>query len=367
MYRHHTKIVSGIIALLLFVVFVGQVAAKQSNATVLADFTPRDIDVEIRGSGSSLPEPVYNEFIVDYRGVAGNVDVRYRTVDNKEGLENLVLRNDHFAATDVIQESDVLEDDHLYVPMMLAPIVITYNNDSLELDSTTLRFSADTLARIFRGDITNWNDEAIADENRNVTLPDKEITVVYHINESGSSSILTTYLDQIDPSHFEPTASFEPEAKRSGANGDSEAAVTIKTTDGAIGYVAYNYAKGKNLPLSWIQNPSEKWIRPSLASTAFAARDVAYPSDLRVDIVNSSFEYAYPLAGFTWLVIKRDDYDEPEPAQAVTDFIYWTLQEEQRTKALKLWYAPIPNEAYDRAIEQLEKVRVNDEQVFIKP
>ncbi len=348
---------------------VHQATASTARTNVLADFTPRDLDVELQGSGTTMLEPLYDELIQDYQEVAQDVDIDYRGVGSEQGIADFVHAGYDFAATDSVIESSELDDDHLYVPILVAPLVISYNRNSLDIGDTPLKFSGKTLAGIFSGEISRWNDEAIAEENPRHDLPDEPITVIYRTDGSGASSLLTSYLDTFDPDTFNPTEQFDPPAdQRVGVEGNAEAARTINSTDGAIGYVAYYYAIQENLPLSRLQNQtSNKWIRPSQISTSFAAQDARYADRDPSKIINETHEYAYPLAGFTWLVIERFEYDRKETAEALTDFIYWTFEEEQQRTVLQEGFTPLPDEGKDKAIDQLEKVQVDDEEVFDRP
>lgn len=352
--------------------YAEHVVATGRYTSPLADFTPRDLDVDIRGSGDRLAEPLYHQFIVDYGSVAGKVDVSYDGVPSKEGIEHVQQDSYEFAGIDSVVEFDnVDEDRYLYVPLVMAPIVITYNKESLKLGNYTLNFSGETLARIFNGEVTKWNDEAIANDNPHLTeaLPDREIVVVYRSDSAGVSSVLTTYLDKFMPSAFVPTDMYTPDAaRREGVDNETNMASRIYASDGAIGYVTYHYARLENLPMSRILNTSsQKWIRPTLASTAWAASGISYPSNPRMDITNSTKEYAYPLAAFTWVVVKRYDYKNLQQAQAVTDFVYWMLDEPQWIRTIEEGYVPLSDDGQRKAIERLEKVEFDDKRVFDRP
>lgn len=371
----HTRFVLFLILTSMLVLPAGyaeHVVAMSRYTSPFADFTPRDLDVDIEGSGDRSAEPLYDQFIVDYGSIAGKVDVSYDGVPSKEGIENVQHNSYEFAGIDNVEAFDDLDEDrYLYVPLVMAPVVITYHKESLKLGNYTLKFSGDTLAKIFKGDVTTWNDEAIANDNPNLTeeLPDTEIVVVYRSDSAGVSSVLTTYLDKIRPNDFDPTDEYTPNApKREGVDSETKMASRINATNGAIGYVTYHYARSKNLPMSSIRNTSsQKWIRPTLASTAWAASGISYPDNPRMDITNSAEEYAYPLAAFIWVVVKRYDYGTLEHAEAVTDFVYWMLDEPQWLRTIEEGYVPLSDDGKRKAIELLEKVEFNDERVFQRP
>lgn len=361
--------------LIVPVLFIGQVSA---NPTLQDDFTPRDIDVRLNGSGATFPEPVYQRLIKNYKDVNPNVKINYQGVGSGQGIADFTGGVTDFGGTDAVVPSDEFTGDELHVPMVMGPVVATYN---LDIGKKSLQFTGEVLERIFRGDITSWKDPAIVDiqsetvKERLDALTNTDITVVVRSDSSGTSSIFTTYLEAINDT-WTATKKFETD------NGDilsadinlsaqpknNGVASKVKETSGAIGYVEFIYAKTNRLPTPRIKNNHDdgKYIRPSLQSTVRAAANQNYPDDLRMDIVNNTADkYAYPIAGFTWLLVHETNYTDLQKAQAVTDFVCWALQPEQQTTQKRMGYASLPGDARAKSIEQIKKVKVGDEAAFL--
>lgn len=360
--------------LIVPVLFIGQVSA---NPTLQQDFTPRDLDVRLNGSGATFPEPVYQRLIKDYKDVNPNVKINYQGVGSGQGIADFTGGVTDFGGTDAVVSSDEFTGDELHVPMVMGPVVATYN---LDIGKKSLQFTGDVLERIFRGDITSWKHEDIVSiqsetvQERLNNLTDDNITVVVRSDSSGTSSIFTTYLEAINDA-WTATKKFETDNGTILADGmnivaqpkNNGVASKVKETPGAIGYVEFIYAKTNRLPTPRIKNnhADGKFIRPSLQSTVRAAANQDYPTDLRMDIVNNTNDqYAYPIAGFTWLLVHETGYTDLVKAQAVTDYVCWALQPEQQTTQKRMGYASLPGDARAKSIEQIKKVTVDGTKAF---
>ena len=143
-------------------------------------------------------------------------------------------------------------------------------------------------------------------------------------------------------------------------------------TDGAIGYVELIYALGNKLPAPKIKNAAGKFVDPTLASVSAAAAAFLpqTPDDLRVNIVNPpagtpDADAAYPISGYTWMLVNGEMADA-DKAQALTDFLYWSLTEGQKA-AEGLGYAPLPSSVQEKAIAKLSQVKGNGQPAFTMP
>ncbi|MBC8078480.1 MAG: substrate-binding domain-containing protein, partial [Chloroflexales bacterium] len=132
---------------------------------------------------------------------------------------------------------------------------------------------------------------------------------------------------------------------------------------GAIGYVELIFALANKLPVSSVKNSKGNFVTPSLQSVAAAASGIEYPASLAVSITNPPGEQAYPIAGFTYLLVRQNTYTDANKAQALTDFIYWSLTDGQGA-ASRLGYAPLPDQARRLAIGQLRKITVGGQPAF---
>jgi phosphate transport system substrate-binding protein len=365
----HKHIQRSLVLLVLAVLIVPMAFVSQANAEGDAElaFAPRNADVTLVGAGATFPEPLYQRLIKDYKSVASNVSISYTGIGSSGGIRNFTNGTTDFGGTDAVVPSDEFTGEELHVPMVMGPVVATYNVPGV--GRKALQLTGDTLAKIFTGEITKWNDAAITSINPGRTLPDLDITVVYRADGSGTSSIFSTYLHAIDSANFEPTKNFvdniNDQVKAEGKERNSGVAAGVRETEGAIGYVEYTYARTNYLQVAWLQNQAGNFIRPSLTGTSLAAQGANYDTadGVRIDIVNppdtEATKFAYPIAGFTWLLVHESEYTDLTKAQGIVDFIYWALQEGQQITHKRMGYSPLPEAARAKSYEQICKVKVD--------
>jgi phosphate transport system substrate-binding protein len=230
----------------------------------------------------------------------------------------------------------------LHVPTVLGAVVVTYNLP--ELSGAPLRFDGATLADVFLGRITKWNDTRLAALNPGAKLPAKDIIVVHRSDGSGTSFIFTDYLAKVSPTWKEKVGSATSVQWPVGLGGKGNEGVTqqVKQSDGAVGYVELIYATSNDLPYGDVKNAAGEFIRPSLKSvSAAAAEELPQDTDFRVSITDAKPADAYPISSFTWLLIQSRPRD-PAKGEELRKFIDWMLQPEAQRMAADLHYAPLP-------------------------
>lgn len=329
-------------------------------------WAPRPLTASLKGSGATFPAPLYAAWIEAYKKVNPSVTISYQPVGSGQGQRDFIGYLTDFGGSDAALSARRVETeapDAMHVPTVLGAVVPTYN-----LAGVTLRFSPETLAGIYLGAIKKWNDPRIAADNPGVRLPSTAITVVYRSDGSGTTSIWTDYLSKISADWKSRVGSGNSVRwpVGVGAPGNAGVASTVRSTKGAIGYVELVFALANKLPVPQVKNAAGNYITPSLETTTAAADGVTIPANLVVSITNSPNPNAYPVAGFTYLLVRATTYTDVTKAQALTDYIYWTLTEGTGA-ATRLGYAPLPANVRVKAIEQLQKVRVNGQPVFDAP
>lgn len=352
-------------------------APTAAGSAATGSFKARDVTAKLTGSGASFPDPIYQKWIKDYKAVASNVEINYQSVGSGQGRKDFfggvtdfggsdkfASNNELKAATD--PTTGTLKTDVLHIPTVLGAVVATYNLPGV----SKLQFSGETLAGIFLGTITSWNDPKIAADNPGVTLPDTEIVVAHRSDGSGTTSIFTNYLSSVSPEWKSKVGAGDTVQWPVGQGGEKNPGVAaiVQQTEGAIGYVELIYAAANNLPEPAIKNAAGKYVAPTLESVSAAAQGflAKTPDDLRVNIVNPpEGENAYPIAGYTWVLVAKEQKDEAK-AQALTDFLYWALTSgSESAKALN--YAPLPDEIREKAIAKLGQISVNGKPAFTMP
>ncbi len=322
--------------------------------------------VTLSAAGATFPLPFYNLAIKNYTDDK-NVAISYGGVGSGGGIRSLKDQVVDFGATDAFlndgQEAE-MPAEIVHIPTCIGAVVIAYNLEGI----ADLKLSNENLQDIFMGRITNWNDEKLAASNPGVTLPDKAVTVVHRSDGSGTTYIFSDYMSKI-------SADWETEVGRGkslkwpvgiGAKGNPGVAGTIKQTDGAVGYIGSEFAFAQKIPYAQVENSVGNYIVPSLASISAAAKgDV--PADTKIMLTNSSDPEAYPISGFTWIILyKEQNYNQRSKAQAeaTLEFLTWLLEKEAQALAQQVNYAPLPEETVAHARKILSSVTFDGEVIL---
>jgi phosphate transport system substrate-binding protein len=239
----------------------------------------------------------------------------------------------------------------LHIPTCAGAVVVTYNL----VGNPKLRFTPDIIADFFLGKITKWDDPRISAINPGVKLPDTNITVVHRSDGSGTTSIFSNYLSKVSHEWNEKVGSGTSLNWPIGLGGKGNPGVAglVQQTPGSVGYVELIYALGNKMPYGMVKNAKGNFIDATISSTSLAA-NIELPDDMRVSLTNTNAADGYPISGFTWiLVYKEQNYGEkPEPrAREVVKLLWWMTHEGQKY-AEPLQYAPLSK----RAVEKAEKL-----------
>jgi phosphate transport system substrate-binding protein len=221
--------------------------------------------------------------------------------------------------------------------------VMTYNLPAVA--SSKLKLDGPTIADIFLGKITKWNDRRLAAANPGVTLPNQDIIVVHRSDGSGTSYIFTDYLSKVSPEWKTRVGNANSVNWPAGLGGKGNEGVTqqVKQSEGALGYVELIYAISNQLPYAEVKNAAGTFVDPSLASVTAAAASATFApdTDFRVSITDAPGADAYPIASFTWLLVKPDMADAAK-ARSLKAFLEWMVTDEAQQMAAQLHYAPLP-------------------------
>ncbi len=301
--------------------------------------------VALTGAGATFPNPIYTKWFDTY-GKATGVRINYQSIGSGGGIRQFTEGTVDFGATDgpmSTEQMAAVNNDVLHVPTVLGADVLTYNLPAI--GSSKLVLDGDAIAGIFLGRITKWNDPKLAGLNPGLKLPSTDIIVVHRSDGSGTSFIFTDYLSKVSPEWKAKVGAATSVNWPIGLGGKGNEGVTqqVKQTEGAIGYVELIYAASNGLAFANIKNSAGKAVTPNLASVTAAAQSANFTpdTDFRVSITNPPGADAYPIASFTWLLIKPSNPD-PVKAKQIKDFINWMLSPEAQRMAADLQYAPLP-------------------------
>jgi phosphate transport system substrate-binding protein len=318
--------------------------------------------IVLNGSGATFPEPIYVKWAGEYHAANPGVQVNYQGIGSGGGIEQFTDGITDFGASDAPMSDDELAaaqakgGDVLHIPTVVGSVAITYNLPGV----TDLKLDGPTLADIYLGTITKWNDPKITALNPGVTLPGDDIKVVHRSDSSGTSYIFTGYLTAVSPDWSSKVGQDKaPEWPTGiGGQGNDGVAAAVQQTQGGIGYNELAYALQNKLAYASLKNANGEWIKPSLDSTTAAGQGVTYPDDLRFSLLNSKAPGAYPIVSATWQLLWQDPSKagmSRDKAKALVQFVTWELSTGQKL-APDLNYAPLPTDLQSAAIKLLDSV-----------
>ena len=321
--------------------------------------------ITLTGAGSSFDNPLFSKAFAEYTTTNPDVRVNYQSVGSGAGIKQLTEKTVDFGATDAPMTDDQLTaaggaDAVVNIPITLGAVAVIYNLPGL---SAPIKLDGATLANIFSGKITAWNDDAIKTLNDGVDLPDTPISVVVRSDGSGTTNIFTTYLASVSDD-FKSSVGVGLSVKWPvgiGAKGSEGVAGQVGQLPGAITYVELSYAVQNTLATADIENSAGAFVAPSAAgATACAAASASsLPDDLRIMIAGCTGDDAtiYPISGFSWVVLFKDQSDSAK-GQALVNLLYWMLTTGQQYGP-DLSYAPLPEAVVNKAVERLGTVESN--------
>jgi phosphate transport system substrate-binding protein len=220
-----------------------------------------------------------------------------------------------------------------------------------------LKFTPEVVTQILTGRIRRWNDPQIRNINPNMPALDLPIEVVRRSDESGTTYILSEYLAKVSPLWKETMGTGKALTWNvgQGAKGNQGVAGMISQTLGSIGYVELTYALANNMKTVALMNRAGNFVAPNTQAVSLAGA-MEIPDDTNISLTDSSAPSGYPISGFTWVVVyKEQDYANrsSQRAQELVKLLWWVIHEGQAF-AKPLHYAPLSGEA-QRAAENLLK------------
>ena len=302
----------------------------------------------LNGAGATFPAPVYNEFAANLQDKQGTT-VNYNAVGSGEGVAQYTVGTIDFGASDSPlkpQERTAAEAKNgptLQIPTVFGAITISYNLPGVK---TGLKLDGPTVADIFAGRVTKWNDPKIASANPGVALPSAAITSCHRSDSSGTTKNFTKYLAAYD-STWEAKIGVDKTVKwpgGTGAKGNDGVAACIKQTQNGVGYVEQAYALQNNFTFASVKNKSGAYIDPTLESTSAAGEGLTVPADFDFSPIDAAGAKAYPITSTTFLLVAVDGCKHGKTktqTQLVKDWVDYALSGGQSV-AKQLEYASLP-------------------------
>jgi phosphate transport system substrate-binding protein len=362
MKSRNIKITSTIVLALLFAGIMAQTIGfggigrqlSQPRAIQQAP-TPLNLAITLSASGATFPIPLITQYAAQYHASNPNVTITYAGGGSGRGQRDTMNKTVDFAGSDAPLSTSqrVLTPGILHIPETIGSVVPAYNLTGI---ATGLHLNGSTLANIYLGNIVNWNDPAIQQQNPGTSLPAQAIKVAHRSDSSGTTFIWTSFLCLDDTTWCSTvgvsTAVTWPVGV--GASGNLGVATYVKNTPFALGYVELNYALQNSMTFAAVKNPAGNYILASLQTTSWAVSNstATLPPGSgdwsSVSLLNAAGAQTYPIASFTYFLVYQElnvvptmDLTDGVQANALKAFLNWVITTGQ-TFAPALSYVPLP-------------------------
>jgi len=315
------------------VILAGAMLVPSTWATFAAD---------ISGAGATFPYPIYAKWADAYKKETG-IGLNYQSIGSGGGIKQIQAKTVTFGASDMpLTPAELDKSGLVQFPTVIGGDVAVVNIEGIK--SADLKLDGTTLADIFLGKVTKWDDASIKKLNPNAKLPSQAIAVVHRSDGSGTTFIFTDYLSKVNADWKSKvganTAVEWPVGI--GAKGNEGVANNVANTKGSIGYVEYAYAKQNNLVTVSMINKDGKVIAPTAGSFQAAAANVDWEKaeSFYVILTDEPGANSWPIAGATFILIHKKPAD-PVAASGALKFFTWAYAKGGKM-AEELDYVPMP-------------------------
>ncbi|MBN9602950.1 MAG: phosphate ABC transporter substrate-binding protein PstS [Afipia felis] len=306
---------------------------------------------DITGAGATFPFPVYSKWADAYKKETGN-GLNYQSIGSGGGIKQIQAKTVTFGASDMPLKAEQLEKDgFVQWPMVMGAIVPVVNLEGVKAGEMV--FDGETLANIYLGKITKWDDPAIKKLNPKVNLPSTAIAVVRRSDGSGTTFNFTNYLSKVSADWKskvgEGTAVEWPVGV--GAKGNEGVSANIGQTKNSIGYVEYAYAKQNKLTYTGMVNSAGKTVQPTVPAfqAAAANADWSKAPGYYVILTNQPGDASWPITAATFILMHKVPTDKAASDEALK-FFKWAFEKGGKM-AEELDYIPMPASV----VKQIEK------------
>jgi phosphate transport system substrate-binding protein len=311
---------------------------------------------DITGAGATFPFPIYSKWADAYKKQTGN-GLNYQSIGSGAGIKQIVSKTVTFGASDMPLKVEQLDKDGLVQwPMVMGAIVPVVNLEGVKAGEMV--FDGPTLADIYLGKITKWDDPAIKKLNPNVKLPSEAIAVVHRADGSGTTFNFTDYLSKVNPDWKGKvgvgTAVEWPAGV--GAKGNEGVSGNIGQTKNSIGYVEYAYAKQNKLVYTAMVNKAGKTVQPTTETFQAAASnaDWTHAPGYYVILTDQPGDMSWPITASTFILMHKNPADKAASAEAIK-FFKWSFENGGKM-AEELDYIPMP----DNVVKLIQKTWSTD-------
>lgn len=314
----------------------------------------------LTGAGSTFVQTIVEEWIAAYERTCPKSTVGFQGVGSGAGIQQLTSGTVGFAASDVLltpSEHQALVAKGgpvLQIPWAAGGVALEYHLTGVR----NLRLSPATLAGIFAGKITRWNDPRLRADNPGTRLPAEGIQVFHRSDGSGTTAAFTSYLKAAAPAVWTAGAGKVVSWPTGvGAKGSDQVTAAVVQSEGSIGYSEVSYAKATGLAVALIENPSGRYLGPSGEAVTAALASAKVPSDLQVQIDYTPLSpAAYPISTVTYAIAHSSM--APTEAALFRSFLRFALGPGQAAVG-PLFYAPLPSSLLAKDLAAAASIRAS--------
>src|SRR5579862_6247817 len=316
--------------------------AALGAVALLGAFASGAVADDISGAGATFPYPVYAKWAEAYKQKTG-IGLNYQSIGSGGGIKQIEANTVTFGASDKpLEPADLKTNGLVQWPMIIGGVVPVVNIPGIKPGD--LMLDGPTLAAIFLGDITRWNDPAIKKLNPKLDLPKLDIAPVTRSDGSGTNFLFTNYLSKVSPA-FQQKIGANTSVQWPvgiGAKGNEGVANQTTQTSGAIGYVEYAYVKQTQMTYVKLANHDGKYVAPEAKAFQAAASnaDWAKAEGYYLILTDQGGAKSWPITGASFILV----YKQPDDAAAVGEalkFFAWAYKD-GASMAGELDYVPLP-------------------------
>ena len=333
-------------------------SATSSTSTTGATGSNKNAVFTITGAGASFPQPIYAKWAGEFKNATGG-QVNYQSIGSSGGIKQIQANTVDFGASDAPLSKEELDKSGLIqLPTVIGGVVPVVNIDGVAPGQ--LKLDGATLANIYLGKITKWNDPAITALNAGVTLPDAPITTIFRSDGSGTTFNFASYLAAVSPEWkagpgVDKSIKWPTAATGAGGKGNEGVASNVARAKNSIGYVEYAYAKQNKMSHTQLKNAAGNFVQPSAESFAAAGNaDWKGTPGFNIVLTNQADSNAWPISAATFILIHTKPTN-PENVKNTLKFFDWAYSSgDELAKSLDF----VPFSAESKAIfrEEWKKV-----------
>lgn len=328
------------------------------------------ISGDFQGAGASSQQAAVEAWIAGFQGNNPDAKIAYNPSGSGAGVSTFLTGATAWAGSDkalsddeVSQSKEVCASGAAFdVPVYVSPIAVVFNLKGVSDAGKHINMDASTIAKIFDGKITSWNDPAIADQNSDLKLPDTPITVVHRSDKSGTTQNFVSYFKDAAPNDWSYDLSENwPNSVGQGAKGTSGVISTVQQADGTIGYADFSQV-GKLGTVAVKVGDSYNEISAEAGSKVIEDSDLdsSAKGDNRVVVkINheTTAKGAYPIVLVSYAIVCPAYKDAKQGEFAKAWLTYITSSDGQKAAQDAAGSAPLPSSLTDKITKSIEAIK----------